>query len=121
MTRPSSPNFPAIFTEMQKDLRPFDRDMATALDGWANNQRAILDRGISFDDNVDAVEVTFTSSGTPDAENTVAHSLGRVPSRFVVSSIDKAAIVYKGSTAFTKTNVYLKVNVATVAVKVLLF
>jgi hypothetical protein len=99
----------------------FKRDLFTSLGGWASVLQAILDRGIVLEDNVDCRVVSFTSSATPDAENTVAHDLGKIPLYFVVGDIDKAAIVYKGTTAFTKTNVYVKVNVASTAVKLILF
>lgn len=81
----------------------------------------ILNRGITFSENVDIVFVQFTSSATPDAENTVAHTLGKVPTGFIVYSLDKAGVVYRSGTAFTATNIYLKVNVASVAVKILVF
>lgn len=71
---------------------------------------------LTFDDNFSGDEIAFTSSATPDAENAVTHSLGRVPSGFSVTSLNKAATVYKGATAWTATTVYLKVNVATTAV-----
>ena len=115
----ADPVFPALFTQNVATLRQFDRDLVTALGSWSMSLKGILDRGIAVGDNLDAVVVEFTSSVTPDAENTVAHGLGKVPTHFIVTSLNKAAIVYKGSTAFTSTNIYLKVNVASVAVKII--
>jgi len=102
-------------------MREFDRDLLANLESWDLSLGNILDRGISFNDNLDVRSVTFTSSATPDAENTVSHSLGKIPTGYIVYSIDKGAVVYKGNTAWTSTNIYLKVNVASTTVKVWVF
>jgi hypothetical protein len=85
------------------------------------NLNSILNRGITFSENFDAVFVEFTSSATPDAENTVSHSLGKIPTGYIVYSIDKAGVVYRSATTFTSTNIYLKCNVASTAIKILVF
>ncbi|MBI4397416.1 MAG: hypothetical protein HY548_09990 [Elusimicrobia bacterium] len=113
-------NFPAL-TYVGEKLRRFDWEFLRTVHELYSNLSAILDRGIRFEDNVDAVLVTFTSSGTPDAENTVAHSLGKVPTGYIVYEQDKAGSVYKGPSAWTTSNIYLKCDVATVAVKILVF
>ena len=120
MTLYQEPNFPAIFTENQRDMRPFDRDLVNVLGNWGLVLKAILDGGISLEDNVDLDIVSFTSSATPDAENTVAHELGKIPTYFVVADINKGGSIYRSGTSFTKTNVYLKCTVASAAVKVFL-
>lgn len=79
----------------------------------------ILNRGITFGENVDCRLITFTSSATPDAENTVAHTLGKVPIGYIVYGKNKAGDVYTGTTTWTNTNIYLKVAVASVAVKII--
>lgn len=63
--------------------------------------------------------LTLTTSGTPDAENTKAHTLGRTPLGYIVLSQDKAASIYKGTTAWDATNIYLKATVASVALRIL--
>lgn len=98
-----------------------EQDLFKAIQDFAKNIVTILNRGISFDDNVDCRRVTFTSSATPDAENTVPHSLGKVPIGYLIYGLDKAAIVYTGATSWSDTNIYLKVNVASVAVKIIVF
>jgi hypothetical protein len=113
------PPFPALFTAA-KDLRDFDRDLINALGGMTLNLKAILDRGISLGDNIDAAVASFTSNAVPDTEDTIAHTLGRVPTYFIVADLDKNGTVYRGTTAFTRTNVYLKTSVASAAVKVIL-
>lgn len=104
--------------------QPRDRqesDIFKAMSDFAKNIVNILNRGILFDDNVDCRRLTFTSSATPDAENTVAHTLGKIPTGYIVYSQNKAASIYLGSTTWTLTNIYLKVNVASVAVKIIVF
>lgn len=99
----------------------FLRTLLRAIDATHINLSSILNRGVSFTDNVDSVLLTFTSSATPDAQNTVAHTLGKIPTGYIVYSKDKAGDVYLGGTAWTATNIYLKVDVASVAVKVIVF
>lgn len=98
-----------------------EQDFFNAVQNFAKNIVSILNRGIIFDDNVDCRRVTFTSSATPDAENTVAHDLGKVPTGYIIYSLNKAAVVYLGTTTWTSSNIYLKVNVASVAVKIIVF
>ena len=62
----------------------------------------------------------FTTSGTPDAENTVTHTVGSVPIGYIVLKQDKAGSLYLGSSAWTSTDVYLKCDVATVAFTIFL-
>lgn len=71
--------------------------------------------------NLSAVYCVFTSNGTANTEDTVAHTLGRIPTGYIVVDQDKAAIVYDSATAHTTSTLYLKTNVATVAWKLLVF
>jgi len=103
------------------DLRLFDKDLIRSLNDLLINLSALLDGGLQFADNMNVELVTFNSSGTPDAENAVAHNLKRVPTGYIVYGLDKAAIVYSGGSAWTSTAIYLKVNVATVAAEILVF
>jgi len=63
----------------------------------------------------------YTSNATPDAEDTIAHGLGRTPVGFIVIDKDKAGDIYDGGTAWTDTNIYLKCAVASVTATVLVF
>jgi hypothetical protein len=71
--------------------------------------------------NIDAVWVRYVSNAVANTEDTVAHNLGRVPVGIWVSVPDKAAVIYSGGTAWTSTNVFLKADVLTVTVDILLF
>jgi hypothetical protein len=71
--------------------------------------------------NIDAVWVAYTSNGSADTEDTVAHSLGRTPIGFFVGLPDKSAIIYESGTAMTTTNIFLKSSAATTVVNILVF
>ena len=75
----------------------------------------------TYASKINGIYQVFTTSATPDAENTIAHELGRVPVGYIVVSVDKAAVLYKGTTAWTSTNIYLKCNVASTAYTILIF
>ncbi len=60
-------------------------------------------------------QITLTSNGTPNTEDTVVHDLGRVPRGFLVIKQDKAASVYDSGTAWTQSRMYVKTSVASVA------
>ena len=71
--------------------------------------------------NFDAVWVAYTSNGSADTEDTVAHNLGRVPVGFFQGMPDKAAVIYNSGTAWTTTNIFLAADAATVVVNLLLY
>ena len=71
--------------------------------------------------NFDAVWVAYTSNGSANTEDTVAHNLGRVPLGILVGVADVTGIVYSGPTAFTSTNIFLQASVATLTVNLLVF
>ncbi len=120
MTLYKDPNFPSVYTVDPENLRAIDRELLSVLSNLSFNLKSILDGGISLADNVDAVVVSFTSNGSSDTEDTVGHTLGKIPLYFIVCDINKGGVVYRSGTAFTKTNVYLKTSVTSAAVKVLL-
>ena len=72
-------------------------------------------------DNIDGEWGTITSPGTPDVEFSLAHNLERTPVGWLTVSIDKAGIIYKGGTAWTTAQIFLKCDTATVALKVFIF
>lgn len=66
----------------------------------------------------------ITDTGSVNTTFTKAHHLGRMPSGYMVSFIDKAAVVYCDSTDFgnwSKTEIKLKCNVANVKVNLCVF
>jgi hypothetical protein len=64
--------------------------------------------------NINGWMATGTSPAGPNTEFAVAHGLGRIPIGFFVLSTDKAAHIYKSTTAWTTSNIYLKSDVASV-------
>lgn len=116
-----SVNLPGIFLRFYKEIRKFDEDFLKAINENFISLETMLDRGLNATDNFDWRLIEFTSDATPDAENTVAHDLGKVPTDIIVTGLDKAAVVYKGATPWTNANVYLKVNVASVVVRAYIF
>ena len=71
--------------------------------------------------NFDAVWVVYTSNGSADTQDKVAHALGRIPGDILVGMPDKSAVIYKGTTAWDSSECYLKASAATVVVNILLF
>jgi hypothetical protein len=92
-----------------------------ALMNWFTKIIDLMNKGLRFEDNQDAEITSYTTNGVADTEDTVAHTLKRVPTGFLVLNTDKAAVVYDSGTAWTATNIYLKCSVATTAVKVMIF
>lgn len=101
-------------------MKQEDKDLFRSLTEQDDNLAAILDRGVSFLDNVDCDFVTYTSNAVADTEDTVAHDLGKVPTGIIPVSLDKAGIIYK-STTYTDENLFLKCNVASVTATLLVF
>lgn len=64
---------------------------------------------------------TVTTPATPDTEYEVMHGLGVIPSGFIVIDKDKAADTYRSGTAWTDEKIYLKTNVATATLTILVF
>lgn len=98
-----------------------EQDLYQALQDIFTQVIKILDRGVTFSENVDCRIVSYTSNGSANTEDTVAHTLGKVPIGYIVVGLDKASIVYNGTTSWTATNIYLKNSLSTVAVNIIVF
>jgi hypothetical protein len=121
VTKFSEPNFPALFTEQFDKLRTFDKELITALSNWSMVLKSILDGGISVDDNMDMSRVTIVTHATPGTETGYSHGLGKVPQGYIVTGQEAAGSVYDGSTANSKTTLYLKSDVASKTFRILVF
>jgi hypothetical protein len=105
---------PFLLTQYLQDLNRMARNLTFLdSDGAIGTGRRCL--------NIDAVWVRYVSNAVANTEDTVAHNLSRVPVGIWVSTPDKAAVIYKGTTAWTDTNVFLKSDVLTTTVDLLLF
>ena len=114
-------NFPAIFSEAFGSLRDFDKKLISAIGEQSLNLKAILDRGISFDDNVDSRRVSVTSHATPGTEFSVTHTLGKIPKGRIVYGQDKAGSLYAGSTTNTTTTMYFKSDASSATFDIIVF
>jgi len=72
--------------------------------------------------NLDAVWVAYVSNGTANTEDTVTHTLGRVPVGIWVGIPNKSAVIYADNeAAWTTTTIRLKASATTVTVNILVF
>lgn len=102
----------------------FEKNLADELTRWSSDLAKVINKGIKFSDNFNAQLVSYTSHATPDTESSAAHTLGRVPSGYLVLYRSKAGVLYQGpstGTAWTATAIYLKCNVASTAFSLLIF
>ncbi len=68
--------------------------------------------------NLSGEIIEVSDSGVADSELALSHHLKRTPSYFWVVDINKSAVVYRSSTAWNETTIYLKCNVANTSFKV---
>lgn len=121
MTKFMEPNFPALFTEQFDKLRTFDKELITALSNWSMVLKSILDKGISFDDNVDVSRISVVSHATPGTEFSISHGLGKIPLGYIVIGQSGAGSVYDGTTPNTKDILYLKSDVSSKTFRLFVF
>jgi len=81
----------------------------------------LINRGLNFTDNFNALVSTVADTGLANTEFTIAHGLKRIPSGYLIVNQDKAATVYASGTAWTVTNIYLKASAANVALGIVVF
>lgn len=63
-------------------------------------------------ENIDGQWVTFLTSGTANASFAVSHTVGVPPIGFIVTKLDKGAIIYASGTSWTGSTVYLNSTIA---------
>lgn len=68
-------------------------------------------------DNLQGRWINVTSSGVADTDFTVTHNLGRIPVGFLLVAADKAAVVYRGTVAWTSTQMTLKASQASTVLR----
>lgn len=99
----------------------FRQKLAEVLFKYSMKLSDIINGDIRIDENLNAETLTISDSGGANTENTVAHTLKRIPVGFMVVNIDKAGIVYDSGTSWTASNLYVKCNVANAAIKLLVY
>ena len=114
LIREGDPQAPFLVTQYLQALNRMARSLTFLdSDGAVGTGRRCL--------NIDAVWVNYVSNAVADTEDTVAHNLGRTPVGIFVSAPDKSAVIYRGSTAWDATNVYLKSTAVTTTADILVF
>jgi len=113
-----------------KDERQI-RQYISDLDADVKNLELLTHGRVSFGigtdgfrgENVSGEFQEFTSSATPDAENTIAHTIGSIPIGYIIMHQDKAGSLYGTPTLGTNWSssaVYLKCDVASVTFNIFL-
>jgi hypothetical protein len=113
------PVLPSIY--LAEGARQFDVDLLTAIEQGFQELQKLLDRTLSFDDNVDCRRVEVVTHATPGTEFSVAHELGKVPTGYIVYGQSAAGSVYDGATANTAATLYLKSDVSSKTFRLLVF
>lgn len=106
------------------NITPYDRALDADIASIFNVLKGRVRFGTGTDgargENISGEFQVFTTSATPDAENTIAHTIGAVPIGYIVLKQDKAGSLYDSGTTWTSTNLYLKCDVASVAFTIFL-
>lgn len=114
-------SLPNIFLQFKDQIRKLDDDLFRYLNEQDENLASIFENGINFDENVDGDFVTFTSNAIANTEDSIAHELGKIPTGFIVTALDKGAVIYNGGTVDTKTVIHLKSTVAATTFTIFIF
>ena len=65
----------------------------------------------------DAEIIDVTANSTANTESAVAHTLGRVPLEAFVIWRSQDSVLYRGTTAWTTTNIYVRASVASTTMR----
>lgn len=116
-------NVPSPYSPQYQTSKPrlLDFDLSKFLESLTAALSNVMEKGIKVDDNMDVYIASYVSNATPDTEDTIAHTLRRVPIGIWVIKQNKAGSFYAGPTSWTDTNIYLKCNVASVDATVVIF
>lgn len=106
---------------LPKDESIFDKAISQEFRNFVLDLANILNKGVRFADNFDMNILSVTDTGTANSENTVNHTLRRVPLGYIVISRTSAGVIYNGSTAWTVDDIFIKSTTANNNIKLLLF
>ena len=114
---------PQIRTRIKtgKPENTFEEALELELLSYSLELSKILNKGLDFSDNFNMQIKSVTTDGVANTESAITHTLGRVPSDFIVGSQDKAGTIYKGSSAWTATTIYIKGSAASITAKLYIF
>ncbi len=71
------------------------------------------------DINVNCWKATGTTPGGANTEFAITHSLGRIPNTIVGQDTNNGGLLYRGSTPWSKTQIFLKCTTATAVYNVI--
>ena len=110
--------------KLEKPESVFDKALEEELTSYVTDLSRLLNKGIKFAENLNAEIVSYTSNAVADTEDTINHTLGRVPSGYLALHRSKAGIIYQGpatGTAWTASAIYVKCNVASTVFSLMIF
>lgn len=88
---------------------------------WVERIARVLNTNVSFgstmsnkdgDTNINCWKANGTAPGTANTEFSIAHSLNRIPLTIVGQDTNNGGLLYRSSTPWSKTTIYLKCTVA---------
>jgi hypothetical protein len=88
---------------------------------WSERLARVLNGNVGFgstmsnadkDINVNCWKATGTTPGAPNTDFTITHSLGRIPLTIVGQDGNNGGIIYRGSVAWSKTQITLRCTTA---------
>lgn len=99
----------------------FEKSLEEELVRYSQTLAKILNKGLSFADNHNMQVKSVTTDAAAGTESAITHTLGRVPSDFLVGSQDKAGTIFKGTSAWTATTIYIRGSVASITANLYIF
>lgn len=94
------------------DIKEIDKDLITLFN--------CLQGRVRFGENISGRFFNVSDTGSANTEFSINHNLSSIPTGYLVTSISNAGIIYKSSTSWTSSNVYLKCSSANAAVTLFL-
>lgn len=106
----------------QKDIKDLDTLIQWMKSFFAQLMTSV-NGGLGFGDGVDkdnmaGIWVTVADTGAANTDFALAHDIGSVPAGFILMVPPAAGFIYKGATAWTTSNIYLRASVANQAITV---
>ena len=100
-----------------KGLVGYVRDILLRLRMMIDNAHLGFGDGVNRD-NMFGTWVNYTTNAVANTEDTINHNLGFVPVGWLVVTQDKAGSIYKGTTTWTTSQIFLKCSVASVTARI---
>jgi hypothetical protein len=96
---------------------------------WLQNHATVLSGRVSFgssmsnadpDRNIHCFKATGTTPATANTEFAITHNFGQIPNTLVGWDTNNGGVLYRSTTPWTKTQVFLKCTTASAAFNVIL-